>query len=174
MPDSSEESSQERGSLTSSLRHAGDAARQGHVWFWFECTQLLPALKFRFPSQLLEVKQGYSPSVIFPCSSLMLLPQSPNRGSNLSLPVCTCTWGLSAEGEVSAWSPRDRGKASPEQDLGRPPAGLQFITQGCSHQINTSGKTLLLQVKQPVIQGTAFGNRHNQSCEVHPSETDTK
>lgn len=68
MPDLSEESLWHWGCLTSSLRDTGEPAwRRVEAVFGFGLNALdsSPLLKFLLPSQLLKVKQGYSPSVVY-------------------------------------------------------------------------------------------------------------
>lgn len=91
MPDLSEESLWHWGCLTSSLRDTGEPARrrvEAVFGFGLNAPNSSPLLKFLLPSQLLKVKQGYSPSVVyFFAFSLVLLPQSPSGGSSLSMCV---------------------------------------------------------------------------------------
>lgn len=67
MPDLSEESLWHWGCLTVPWETQGSQHKGVWrlVWFWFECTRLLPPSEISAPSQLLKVKQGYSPSVAY-------------------------------------------------------------------------------------------------------------
>lgn len=143
MPGLSEESLWHWGCLTQFLeRHRGASTKGcgGCLGFWFECSS--PLLKFLLPSQLLEVKQGYSPSAFFFTSSLVPLPQSPSGGSSLSM--CG-VWVFGMQGVCLECSmPEEKNP----QGLGWMAAALKFIKQGCSRQICRNGKAPLVLVRQ--------------------------
>lgn len=68
MPDLSEESLWHWGYLTSSSEDTGEPARrcvEAVFGFGLNAPNSSPLLKFLLPSQLLKVKQGYSPSAYF-------------------------------------------------------------------------------------------------------------
>lgn len=130
-------------------RHRGASTKAfgGCVWFWFECTRLLPPLlKFLLPSQLLKVKQGYSPSVVYFLHLLSRASTTKPQWWKQSQRVCG-VWVCGMPRGLHA-----RGKTSPEQGLGWLETALKFIIQGCSHQICRNGKGPLVQVKQSPLE----------------------
>lgn len=133
-------------------RHRGASTKAcgGCVWFWFECTQLLPPSEFSAPEPATESQTrlfSFS-GLIFFASSLLVLPQSPSGGSSLR-----CVWGLGLwDAGCLPWLLHARGKESLEQGLGWLATALKFTKQGCSHHICRNGKAPLVQVKQSPLE----------------------
>lgn len=123
----------------------------GCLWFWFQCTRLLPPSEISAPEPATRSQTKlFSFSLFFPPPFLCFYHKAPVVEAVSAVSRCVGGLGLWDVGYLLRVL-HARGKESPEQGLGWMATALKFIKQGCSHQICRIGEAPLVLVKQSLL-----------------------